>query len=599
MSILVVFGRHVLFRTTTSAVPMLRGAFRCWVATLIAQHIQAAQVPLGFSHSDWQPAAVVDERLANWSLDNLPSPNATGHLVFETVKSLLQHWPNTRMRNGHTIVPGIIPKGTLLYHGTHHNELPQGPEWTATDPEHSVIFCRDETGEGCWHLTLATTRPLKVVYFDGTSAAKLEYGSMDTQDLIAWGMSRSCWIHKEEQRIQDLCKWGKDYGVDAFVRMEMDFEVMLCDFTSGVSVVSFLNIASVRFPRNYLVPPGPSVTPIMVFEAMNAGSWHNNFPGETRVQLDLAGLVSFYDTQLAPSLVSIRAGQQRWDHRVQNTSSEDILAVKARLAEALTRPKAPSSGIDWMALVRVVVDRYAARLELMQYLLSPPPTDPKTVLDLARKTEDQLRIMLTPYILHTAAPPRPSTGTELNWAVPVFKLCATTHTSSMQADSHLMTPSEQLILQAIRETSREICRVITKMWASGVHAGLDSRLNSKELPDVGKVIDLMNSWSDDVNRLMAWLDWSVWVKCKPACGPEEMCYLPTWPVGFPWPQRDPERRQPEGPDSSCGTAPGVHDDFRMLAIENIAEGWSDVAPGPDDWIKPQPKCIRRLQPYEF
>jgi hypothetical protein len=35
-----------------------------------------------------------------WNLDDPPHPNATGHFVFETVNSLLQHWPNTRYRNG-------------------------------------------------------------------------------------------------------------------------------------------------------------------------------------------------------------------------------------------------------------------------------------------------------------------------------------------------------------------------------------------------------------------------------------------------------------------------------------------------------------------
>jgi hypothetical protein len=248
-----------------------------------------------------------------------------------------------------------------------------------------------------------------------------------------------------------------------------------------------------------------------------AGSWHNHFPGEIRVQLDLARLVSFYDTQLVPSLVPIRMGQERWDHRVQNTSSEDILAVKARLAEALTRPDGFSTGIDWMTLVRVIVDRYAGRLELMQYLLTTPATGSETVLDLGRKIQVQLRVVLTPYILHSAVP---SIEFEFDWAVPVFKLCATTHTSSIQFDSPSMTPSEQLILQAIRDTTREICRVVTKMWASGVHVGIDERLNPKELPDAGEVTNLMNAWREDVNRLTGWLDWNVWVKCKPACGPE-------------------------------------------------------------------------------
>jgi hypothetical protein len=36
----------------------------------------------------------------DWNLNALPNPNATDHLVFDTVSSLLQHWPNTRYHSG-------------------------------------------------------------------------------------------------------------------------------------------------------------------------------------------------------------------------------------------------------------------------------------------------------------------------------------------------------------------------------------------------------------------------------------------------------------------------------------------------------------------
>lgn len=84
------------------------------------------------------------------------------------------------------------------------------------DPEHSYFFCEGQ--QRCWHLTLATTRPLKVVYFDGKSAAKIPSGPLDTQDLLAWGESRPDLMWDEERRIKDLCSWGKHLGVDGFVR---------------------------------------------------------------------------------------------------------------------------------------------------------------------------------------------------------------------------------------------------------------------------------------------------------------------------------------------------------------------------------------------
>ncbi|KAJ7262775.1 hypothetical protein B0H12DRAFT_1104389, partial [Mycena haematopus] len=59
-----------------------------WVLllTVNCNAVQGNQIPL----------AAPDE----WNLKTFPSPNATGHLVFDTVSSLLQHWPNTKYYNG-------------------------------------------------------------------------------------------------------------------------------------------------------------------------------------------------------------------------------------------------------------------------------------------------------------------------------------------------------------------------------------------------------------------------------------------------------------------------------------------------------------------
>ena len=295
---------------------------------------------------------------------------------------------------------------------------------------------------------------------------------------------------------------------------------MLCSFTSGVSVVSFLNIAE---PRHDTI-----CRPQCMFEIMNAGSWHNRYPGETRIRLDVSSLVSFYDTDLVPSLVSARFGQERWDHRLQNISKEDTTRVTARLRETLTRTvRHASSGIDWMALIHVLVDRYSERLEFTQYLInSTDNADPKSLIDHANKTQTQLRTMLRPYMLSSLALPLLSksiaeeTGTSaLNWARPVFKLCATTHIHGLQ--DNVMADSERLLLNAVRETTREICRVVTSMWSSGVLAGLDEHLGGGDSElDIEITRALMTKWKQDLDGLMQWLDWNAWVKCRPACGPE-------------------------------------------------------------------------------
>ncbi|KAG1887159.1 hypothetical protein F4604DRAFT_1877684 [Suillus subluteus] len=509
----------------------------------------------------------VSSNSEQWRFDESPPENATGNLVFNTVHSLLQRWPNTRYRNGHNIVPGVIPTGTLLYHSTNGSHMiPSGPEWTAMDPEHSIFFSRGNGSD--WHLTLAATRPLKVLYFDGNSAAKLSEGTMDTQDIIAWGEPRPDRFFDERNRIDDLCTWGKEFKIDGFARLDTSSEVMLCDFTAGVEVVSFYRIRS--------------------FEFMHSGSWHNRYPGDSRIVLDLTGLISLYDTALAPSLVSVRTGLERCGHRVLGISPDDISRVMRNLIKVVTRPHPIGSGIDWKTLIHVIVDRYADRLELTQHLLNVASSDPQELLERAKLAQTQLSVMLTPYLLHSTV--IPSAGTlgiySSQWASPIFRLCVRTHTSQITNLIPLMTPSERLLLKAIEDTTREICRVTTKMWAVGVMSGLDTLFPIEPNEELDAT-QIMNDWRQDIQKLMSWLDWGVWIKCRPACGPEEMCYLSTWPINAP----RPERPLPSPRDSQNLT--------NSPEAQHFADRVGQAKYPVEDWSLPQPRCIRRLQPYGF
>ena len=80
---------------------MLRAALLSLVASVLVPAL-AIQVPLESSPRwrDRRPTILSDDDPTEWNLDEIPNPNATDHLVFETVYSLLQHWPNIRIRNG-------------------------------------------------------------------------------------------------------------------------------------------------------------------------------------------------------------------------------------------------------------------------------------------------------------------------------------------------------------------------------------------------------------------------------------------------------------------------------------------------------------------
>ena len=44
----------------------------------------------------------------SWNFSEKPSPDSKSHIIFDNVNSFLQHWTNTRYRNGQIIV-GLIP----------------------------------------------------------------------------------------------------------------------------------------------------------------------------------------------------------------------------------------------------------------------------------------------------------------------------------------------------------------------------------------------------------------------------------------------------------------------------------------------------------
>lgn len=132
---------------------------------------------------------------------------------------------------GHSIVPTTIPIGTVLYHGRTDNRVPDVPEWFAFDFEHGYLFCVSP----CYVISMQPKRDLRLLYFDGAGAAKMDDGPMESQDIIAWGKPRPDKYFAERERIDALCKWGKPYGLDGFIRMEFH----LCAFPMAECIVFF------------------------------------------------------------------------------------------------------------------------------------------------------------------------------------------------------------------------------------------------------------------------------------------------------------------------------------------------------------------------
>jgi hypothetical protein len=256
-------------------------------------------------------------------------------------------------------------------------------------------------------------------------------------------------------------------------------------------------------------PPGwKGSLPAAGFEqAAIAGKWHDWAPGETRVRVDWTGFVSFYDPALT-SLVEARRGVPRSEHRLLNISIADVDMKMNELELVVTRGQlAQPSNVDWSSVVRVIVERYSSRLERLAHTLE---NDSKLAAVSAR---NQILVMLAPYLSRESV--RPEDGSK-QYLAPVVHRCAATATRLIPVD--LLTQQERLIHTSVMDTLYEVCRRLARMW----DVAFD--LEEAEADTVNASLVFMRT---EASELMAWLDWSVWVRCRPACGEDvsTICYL--------------------------------------------------------------------------
>lgn len=208
-------------------------------------------------------------------------------LIFHSTFSLLQQWPQTFFPNGHTIAPCTIPTNTHLYHARPNSSFPPSPEWFAFDS--AMAYSILGQAHDSHLLTFRTTKDVKCIYFDGTSAALMDDGSMDSQMLLIHnhsanvpenvrfgrppgpppygyhppyryyppygpGGNRSRFnpLQAEYDRATGLCDFirekdlgGPGWGYEGIVRMNAAFEVIWCNFSSpSAQLVSWLNVSS-------------------------------------------------------------------------------------------------------------------------------------------------------------------------------------------------------------------------------------------------------------------------------------------------------------------------------------------------------------------
>ncbi|KAK4706057.1 hypothetical protein P7C70_g141, partial [Phenoliferia sp. Uapishka_3] len=324
--------------------------------------------------------------------DPLPDPS---HLIFASFVGLLKQWPNTYYPNGHSVVLGTVPPGTLLYHARKDDNFPPKIEWLAFDAEMSYGIMSGRGGE-TQLLTYAANRPLRIIYLDGQSAALGESGWLDTQSVLIYGnvTNDRSWGFSEYARAEALCKLGDAWGFDGVVRMNAGFELLYCDFGgAGLDLQSRINVTDpysepgMGFPAPpdspYILssiissrelrghppyplqdpagpkyperpphgggshPPGrrrprgrPSTSPFAsssIWEWQRSSTWHY-IKAERRVLLDYSTFVTFYDPvvrSLARTRLETGTDNNRAKQRLLGIDDKEAGRMSQHVREAL------------------------------------------------------------------------------------------------------------------------------------------------------------------------------------------------------------------------------------------------------------------------
>ncbi|KAI1338250.1 hypothetical protein F5Y15DRAFT_136527 [Xylariaceae sp. FL0016] len=445
--------------------------------------------------------------------------------IFNAVHNAMREFGSALQHNGMSLFPANIAEGVRLYHGTSSTRVPEGLEWLAFEIEHAQNFARpprgpppptEADGEEAWRPLLhdhanpghfiralrhagkpshdepdeprhgylhiyESTRPLRVLYIDGTAAGKTNMGTLDTQDYLLTGKPDRTGFGDWE-RAQDLCELAETWDIDGFIRMEPGFEVIICDFTRGLRLISTHQQPETEFT--------PSERGIGMFEWARAASQRYNGIGASRVKLDFSSMVSafFYPVNLT------NPDAERPDlPRLKETTTSELEIMREHITNTTLRSVAKVEDIiDWQGITDMIVSRYADRL--------PTMADTGSV-DVFRY---EINSLLDVHIDYR--------GEDIDLEA-AQKRCVSFYLSTVQP----RTPEDHLLYEAFSSTTNLICTNLFKARKIMVE---DSNGDQASL-FAGKKI---------ARDLMDHLLWSRWKECG-RCQSDEVCFVAMWPLG--------------------------------------------------------------------
>lgn len=474
---------------------------------------------------------------------NQDSATANANHIFNAVHSAGRQWGSSLNHNGFGFIPVVVPAGTLLHHGALQSDPPKGPEWLAFEPEHAEFFAgawlmgpdpkearepggfvtqkplseatNEDEGQvrGYFH-TYQATRDLQFLYIDGMGAAKSEMGTLDSQDLVLRENTTGeipDGFMDELNRANYICELVTEWGFDGFVRMEIGFEAVHCNFESGLHLESAVR----TFFRNHKMgPPGME----FFLWSRAVGQRYDGLGGD-RMRMDFSSMVSGF---FFPINISNTDPQRPDLIRLGAASLEELKDIKDYTHKTMTEPR--KFTVDWQAVVDMVVTRWSSRLSAMA-------SSKSSVGAFINEVEAAT-------LIYFEAPPlsgdiSATAGQQKNRTTEAIKLCIKNYLKPALISEKQWSPQDKLIHVALESVMNNICHRAYLMRSTLIEAIPESPAdvyrikvdeNSEKLKEAVKSAQLA------VRELVEELAWTVWKK-PPVCPYGEVLFVAMWPVG--------------------------------------------------------------------
>lgn len=461
-----------------------------------------------------------------------------GAQIFNAIHSSMRQWGSSLKHNGMSFFAASIPNNTLFYHGTHRVDPVEGMEWLAFEIEHAEMFAESrgsggkrpgggppgggpgsgpggkrsegrpsngppkeqyghhsesKTGDrpdnkeqvdGGYLRIYRTKKPLKLLYLDGMAAGKTDMGTLDTQDRL---LVNTTWTPHgpggmgERDRALKLCDLVAEYAVDGILRMEAGFEIILCNFSTGVELVS-----AYKRPKAGTKESEDGMRHLEYVRGIGT-----RYQGITagRVAVDYSSMVSAFFHPL--NLTNPDSTRQELPRLPLPIDDKIGLArLKSDVLDIFKEEESPHSSIDWQGVVDMIVTRYSDRL---QFIMSSTSTQDELL--------SEIGFLLTLFIEYADASPSLSAATEK---------CANHYLLPVLPE----TKSDHLIHAAIYKVTNKICKTLFSARAL---------LLTEEKGAMDEVKIQVKALTEDLN-------WSTWTTCE-KCGYDEVCFIAIWPWG--------------------------------------------------------------------